>query len=125
MRSEGIPYLCALCGQAPVWQGLELTLQVDHIDGNALDSRLQNLRFLCPNCHTQTETYGRRLTPPQQVKGFLTPQRVREIREAYGPWVKNRRGKVPLKVLADRYGVTAATISRVLSGDRWQNVEQS
>ena len=57
----GIPYMCSapLCPHpAPVWGGKSLTLQVDHIDGDRFNNLLENLRFLCPNCHTQTETYG-------------------------------------------------------------------
>lgn len=52
---------CAICGQGPVWNGKPLTLQLDHINGKSNDHRIENLRILCPNCHTQTETYaGRR-----------------------------------------------------------------
>lgn len=49
---------CALCGQGPVWNGLPLVLQLDHINGVNNDHRIENLRILCPNCHTQTETYA-------------------------------------------------------------------
>ena len=36
----------------------KLCLQIDHIDGNCENNKPDNLRFLCPNCHTQTETWG-------------------------------------------------------------------
>jgi 5-methylcytosine-specific restriction endonuclease McrA len=37
-----------------------LTVQIDHINGVRDDHRLENLRMLCPNCHSQTATYGQR-----------------------------------------------------------------
>lgn len=53
-----LPYECELCGNKGEWQGRELRLQVDHKNGDHNDNQLHNLRFLCPNCHAQTETFG-------------------------------------------------------------------
>ena len=49
---------CAECGQESVWNNKPLVLQLDHIDGNSDNNEISNLRLLCPNCHTQTETFG-------------------------------------------------------------------
>lgn len=48
---------CELCGQGPEYNGQFLNLQLDHINGTHSDNSLDNLRILCPNCHTQTPTY--------------------------------------------------------------------
>lgn len=52
-----IEYKCSKCGNSGEWMGEELILQLDHINGNNRDNRIENLRFLCPNCHSQTETF--------------------------------------------------------------------
>lgn len=54
----GMPYQCAGCKIEGVWLGRDLTLHVDHISGDWLDNRKENLRFLCPNCHSQTENFA-------------------------------------------------------------------
>jgi hypothetical protein len=40
------------------WHGKPISLQLDHINGDNLDHRIENLRLLCPNCHSQTETFA-------------------------------------------------------------------
>lgn len=51
-------YECSICGQEPFWNGKELTLTLDHINGNNIDDRLENLRWVCPNCDRQLDTFG-------------------------------------------------------------------
>lgn len=55
-----IEYRCACCGIGPEWQGKEMPLILDHINGINNDNRLQNLRFVCSNCDTQLPTYKAR-----------------------------------------------------------------
>ena len=54
---EIIKYKCKICNISS-WNGNEISLQLDHINGVNNDNRLENLRFLCPNCHSQTSTWG-------------------------------------------------------------------
>lgn len=69
--AEGIlPYLCRVCGLSE-WCGRPLGLQLDHINGNRFDDRIENLRLLCPNCHSQTESFSRGQKPKSKK-----PQRV-------------------------------------------------
>ena len=54
----GYEYKCVFCGLENEWNGKELILQLDHIDGDPTNNCIDNLRLLCPNCHTQTETHS-------------------------------------------------------------------
>lgn len=53
-----LEYKCACCGNTGEWLGQKLVLQLDHINGVNNDHRIENLRFLCPNCHSITDTYA-------------------------------------------------------------------
>lgn len=56
-EKENIEYKCSICGQLPFWQNKPLTLILDHINGHNHDDRLENLRWVCPNCNQQLETH--------------------------------------------------------------------
>lgn len=51
-----LEYKCNVCNITK-WNNKELTLELDHIDGQAHNCKIENLRFLCPNCHSQTDTF--------------------------------------------------------------------
>lgn len=55
----GVEHKCAICAVGTEWRGAPLVLQIDHLDGDRTNHRRGNLRFLCPNCHSQTPTYGK------------------------------------------------------------------
>jgi Zn finger protein HypA/HybF involved in hydrogenase expression len=47
---------CEKCNNTE-WNNFPIPLELDHIDGNSYNHKLENLRLLCPNCHAQTPTY--------------------------------------------------------------------
>jgi hypothetical protein len=51
---------CSECGMGNMWNNKPITLQIDHINGDTFDNRIENLRVLCPNCHTQTSNFAGR-----------------------------------------------------------------
>lgn len=58
LEKQLLKYECECCGIGDEWNGETLVLQLDHINGVNNDDRLENLRFLCPNCHSQQHTYA-------------------------------------------------------------------
>lgn len=69
------PYKCSICNLEPIWQNKPLTLILDHINGTHNDDRLENLRWVCPNCNQQLETTGfhkiRVTTQEEKIKHCL------------------------------------------------------
>ena len=62
---EGIKEAKCECCNNTEWLGKPISLEVDHINGNSTDHRLDNLKILCPNCHAQTDTYrGKNINKP-------------------------------------------------------------
>jgi len=72
-----LEYRCVKCGNDGNWCNEKLVLQLDHINGTRSDNRLENLRILCPNCHTQTVTFAGKKHP---LAGTKTDKR------KYGSW---------------------------------------
>ena len=55
---------CELCGISE-WRGAPLSLALHHVNGDGNDNHLENLQLLCPNCHSQTDTFAGRNIRPQ------------------------------------------------------------
>jgi hypothetical protein len=58
LQEKQKPYVCDECGTGELWRGKCLVLEIDHINGDRLDNRISNLRYLCPSCHSQTRTFS-------------------------------------------------------------------
>ena len=68
INTYGFKYECFIC-KISNWCGKPLSIELDHINGNHSDNRIENLRFLCPNCHSQTDTYrGRNIKNKEHSK---------------------------------------------------------
>jgi len=58
LKEELKEEICECCGLGTNWNNAPISLQLDHVDGDTANNELSNLRIICPNCHSQTETYA-------------------------------------------------------------------
>lgn len=63
-----LEYRCQICHNPGVHEDRPLTLQIDHKNGDSFDHRIENLRYLCPNCHSQTETFTGRNIKVKKIR---------------------------------------------------------
>ncbi len=69
-----LEYKCSIC-DINDWDNKKISLQLDHINGKSNDNRIENLRLICPNCHSQTETYaGKKKKKEKEKKKLLNCQ---------------------------------------------------
>jgi HNH endonuclease len=71
--------VCAICGLNSIWQDKPLSLQIDHINGISSDNRLENLRLLCPNCHSQTTTFSGKNVKKEKRRSFCKECRTVQV----------------------------------------------
>lgn len=82
LRDSLIPYMCSDCGLEPKWNNNPLSMVLDHINGVPNDNRIENLRFLCPNCNSQTDTFAgrnKKISSYNKVKHTIPRKRKFEI----------------------------------------------
>jgi hypothetical protein len=74
---------CEWCGITE-WRGKPISIQIDHANGIRDDHRRENLRMLCPNCHSQTETFGaKNRRKNRQRETARLPSRVAQLAERH------------------------------------------
>jgi hypothetical protein len=76
---------CAKCKQDAYWNNEKLVLQLDHIDGNSDNNVVNNLRLLCPNCHSQTDNFGFGGQGSRYRKMTARNKYIRQHRGKYNP----------------------------------------
>lgn len=116
IKNNLIPYKCAICG-CTEWQGKTLSLELDHINGINNDNRLENLRFLCPNCHSQTSTYGSR---NQQLNSseYDIPDDLRKMVEEKYNEVKS------VKKVSSILGIRRCVVTKIVNESGQKNSNQ-
>ena len=72
-RHNILEYKCVNCGCDGNWQGGKISLEIDHKNGDNTDNTVENLRYLCPNCHALTDTYRGKNKALKSVRRDCTP----------------------------------------------------
>lgn len=118
--NEGLlEYKCSKCGNNGEWEGKTLTLQLEHKNGINNDNRLENLEFLCPNCHSQTKTYAGKNRKNKKSKKYcecgieinksskMCPKCRNKKLSIKNRKIKNRPGINELLLEVEKYGYVA------------------
>lgn len=121
-------YFCQACGISS-WNESPLTLEMDHIDGDSSNNQEDNLRLLCPNCHSQTKTWKKRkapnsITDEQLKKAIESTDNIRQalIRVGLTPKGKNYNRAYSIMNISKK--VLPLDIKNSQYGTVWINKDQ-
>jgi protein-arginine kinase activator protein McsA len=93
---------CFECGNKGQWNDKILTLELEHIDGNRNNNKRDNLKWLCPNCHSQTQTYRKNNRNKISKKIFISEEQIIESINKGGS-VSDILRRVGLKATGDNF----------------------
>lgn len=99
LRHNKIAYKCDHCNNIGIHNNKPLSLHLDHINGINNDNRIENLRFLCPNCHSQTDSYAGKNQKKLHKEKVVKPKELGKIREPKFKWPSNE----DLQKMLDEY----------------------
>jgi len=106
---EGIKeYKCEECGIIS-WNNKKISLQLHHKDGNCKNNKLENLKILCPNCHSQTENYCGKSSKRKEHKKIKQKIKSPPIDRST---LKDKIRKQSFVSIAKEYGVSDNTIRK-------------
>jgi 5-methylcytosine-specific restriction endonuclease McrA/transposase len=114
LEELGRPYACAECGIGGTWNGRTLSLQVDHIDGQFWNCLAENLRFLCPNCHSQTSNYAGRNRPRRRNPLVRVDEQGNPVKQPEPAGPLDEKDRVAVLQRAGRKEMTVADAARTL-----------
>lgn len=114
IRNNLIPYQCADCGLGDIWNNKKISLQLEHKNGIPNDNRLSNLCFLCPNCHSQTDTYaGKRFKKIKPIKTKQTSKPwLRKVERPSKEELEKLIVTIPMSSIAKTYNVTDNSVRK-------------
>jgi len=110
LKDKLLNYECVECGNSGEYNGKSLSLHLDHANGINNDNRLENLRFLCPNCHSQTETYSGKANKKQKIK--VKKQRKRKVERPDMDVLLNEVKQYGYSATGRKYGVSDNAIRK-------------
>lgn len=93
-----------------MWKCKKLALQIDHTNGNNSDNRKENLRILCPNCHSQTNTFCGRNNKVKIKK--IPTNRPRKVERPSKQKLRNLLWKHPTSHLSKQFGVSDKAVEK-------------
>lgn len=91
LKDNIFDYICQECGISE-WQNKSITLQLDHINGDSDDNNVDNLRILCPNCHSKTDTWKTN-RPKKLILCECGKEKYRTSKKCISCTFKNRASK--------------------------------
>jgi predicted RNA-binding Zn-ribbon protein involved in translation (DUF1610 family) len=114
IRNNLIPYQCADCGLGNIWNNKKISLQLEHKNGIPNDNRLINLCFLCPNCHSQTDTYaGKRFKKYKVPKNRRAPRyKRRKVDRPSKEELEQLIQSKPILQIGKQYGVSDNSVRK-------------